>query len=632
MHNYMLIFLNILNKKANLTLTRAGERISIRSVHEHDIFNMMTDGAGCAKRGAKRRLLCGEYIRTTAKQWVLDAGRMAIAGRSAGGDDITDVRADQQSFSKSAGAFQSRNTREDGGHIALSDEEGAVGKPFNQEDTMKAIMVMFDSLNRRCLPPYGCDWVYAPNFSRLAQRSVTFDNAYSGSLPCIPARRELHTGRLNFLHRSWSPLEPFDDSMPEMLHQAGVHTHLISDHAHYWEDGGATYHTRYSTWECVRGQEGDPWKGNLSKEIRPETIVGRPGPVLPFKERAQRQDAVNRVYMRDYAHSCQTRVFDGGLEFIETNRTYDNWFLQIESFDPHEPFFTYEQFLGLYEKRDIGRVLDWPPYDTVKETPEEIEHIRTRYAALLSMCDANLGRVLDLMDRYDMWKDTMLIVNTDHGYLLGEHGWWAKNMMPCYDEIAHIPLFIWDPRSQKAGERRGSLVQTIDLAPTLLEYFGLNPTGDMLGLPLNKTISRDEPVREYALFGYHGGQMNITDGRYVYMHNVADPEAPLYNYTLMPLNMSWRMGPELSQATLTKPFGFTKQMPLLKIPARTIAARAFEYSSQMFDLKRDAEQNTPLDDGEQEARLKKAIVALMRENEAPEELYQRLGLRGISTE
>ena len=87
---------------------------------------------------------------------------------------------------------------------------------------MKAIMVMFDSLRRDLLPPYGCDWVHAPNFRRLAEHAVTFDNHYVGSLPCMPARRELHTGRHNFLHRGWSPLEPFDDSMPELLKKSGV--------------------------------------------------------------------------------------------------------------------------------------------------------------------------------------------------------------------------------------------------------------------------------------------------------------------------------------------------------------------------------------------------------------------------
>ncbi|MEU3958158.1 sulfatase-like hydrolase/transferase, partial [Streptomyces achromogenes] len=106
---------------------------------------------------------------------------------------------------------------------------------------MKAVMVMFDSLNRHMLPPYGGpEWVHAPNFARLAARTVTYDTCYAGSMPCMPARRELHTGRHNFLHRGWGPLEPFDDSMPELLKQNGVHTHLVSDHQHYWEDGGAT--------------------------------------------------------------------------------------------------------------------------------------------------------------------------------------------------------------------------------------------------------------------------------------------------------------------------------------------------------------------------------------------------------
>ena len=123
---------------------------------------------------------------------------------------------------------------------------------------MKAVMVMFDSLNRRMLRPYGCDWTHTPNFDRLASRSVTFANSYVGSMPCMPARRELHTGRYNFLHRSWGPLEPFDDSMPEILKRDGVYTHLTSDHYHYWEEGGASYHTRYSSWEISRGQEADP--------------------------------------------------------------------------------------------------------------------------------------------------------------------------------------------------------------------------------------------------------------------------------------------------------------------------------------------------------------------------------------
>ena len=114
---------------------------------------------------------------------------------------------------------------------------------------MKAIMVMYDSLNRHMLPNYGCDWTIAPNFHRLGKRSVTFDTVFVGSMPCIPARRELHTARYNFLHRSWGPFEPFDDSAIEIIGNNGIYTHLVSDHLHYWQDGGATYHERFNSWE-----------------------------------------------------------------------------------------------------------------------------------------------------------------------------------------------------------------------------------------------------------------------------------------------------------------------------------------------------------------------------------------------
>ena len=65
---------------------------------------------------------------------------------------------------------------------------------------MKAIMVMFDSLNGHMLPPYENNFVKAQNFTKLAEKTVKFTNAFAGSMPCMPARRELHTGRYNFLH------------------------------------------------------------------------------------------------------------------------------------------------------------------------------------------------------------------------------------------------------------------------------------------------------------------------------------------------------------------------------------------------------------------------------------------------
>ncbi|WP_402469448.1 sulfatase [Isoptericola aurantiacus] len=488
---------------------------------------------------------------------------------------------------------------------------------------MRAIMVMFDSLNRQMLPPYGADWVHAPNFRRLADRTATFDNCYGGSMPCMPARREMHTARHNFLHRSWGPLEPFDDSVPAMLSAAGVHTHLATDHQHYWEDGGATYHTRYSTFEMFRGQEGDPWKGQVADPQIPESA----GTTARLKPNLWRQDWVNRSHLTDEADHPQTRTFDAGVEFIETNKDQDDWFLQIETFDPHEPFFSYAQYKRHYDTGYDGPHFDWPSYSQVTEDADVVEHGRAEYAALLSMCDHSLGRVLDLMDEHDLWDDTLLIVNTDHGFMLGEHGWWGKNIQPWYDETIHTPLFIWDPRTGVAGERRESLVQTIDFGPTLLDFFGVTPTPDMQGRPLTDVVARDEPIRTAGLFGIFGGHVCVSDGRYVYMRaSTTAQNGPLFEYTLMPTRMNGFFGAgELGAAEHVDGFSFTKGTKVLRTPAQSFVT-PYVFGTQLFDLTEDPHQTRPLRDEALELRMATMLRDLLADSDAPQEQFVRLGL------
>ncbi len=483
---------------------------------------------------------------------------------------------------------------------------------------MKAVIVMYDTLNRNFLPPYGCDWVKAPNFKRLAERSVTFDTAYAGSLPTIPCRRELHTGRHNFLHRGWGPVEPFDDSMPEILNTAGVRTHLASDGYHYWEDGGATYHNRYGSWEFFRGQEGDFWHADLTVEF-PEWLS---------KSRVHKQDYVNRQYMREEKDWPQSGTFAAAERFLRTNSGVDGWMLQAETFDPHEPYFSPQKYRDLYPHKWDGHARDWPGYQG-EESPELIEHYRCEYAALVSMCDASLGKVLDSFDALNLWPDTLLIVTTDHGFLLGEHGWTGKMRMPCYDEVARVPLFIWDPRSGKRGERRRSLVQTIDIAPTLLDLFQVDIPADMQGKALAEAIAEDKPVREAGLFGTHAAHVNITDGRYVYMRaprNAANE--PVNNYTLFPTKMRGYLGSEfLARAEMAPPFGFTKGLPVIKIPAKGLPS-FHEFGNLLFDTETDPKQEHPISDPEVEKRLIGQLIRLMKENEAPAEQFTRLGLDG----
>jgi arylsulfatase A-like enzyme len=486
---------------------------------------------------------------------------------------------------------------------------------------MRAIFLMFDSLNRHWLPAYGGMEVDLPNFRRLAERTVTFDQCHVGSMPCMPARRELHTGRYNFLHRGWGPLEPFDESMPALLDAAGVHTHLVTDHQHYWEDGGGgTYHNRFSTYEFVRGQEGDRWKGRLGK-VREPAHLGR----------VDRQDLINRAEIHRRGMHPQEETISLGLDFLEANAEQQNWFVQIETFDPHEPFFAPERHRARVGAIDQGPMFDWPKYQQVTETDEAVARCRREYAALLSLCDESLGRVLDTMDRLNLWEDTLLIVGTDHGFLLGEHEWWAKCKMPFYNEIARTPFFVWDPRSGKSGERCDALVQLIDLPPTLLDLFEVDIPASMRGRSLATVMDEGAAFREAALFGMFGSHLNITDGRYVLMQAPAT-ESELNEYTLMPTRMRRRFTrSEMTGCELLPAQPYSNGFPVLKVPSAatmpTGSGSLAPLETMLFDRAKDPQQNAPFRDAAIEQRLKALAFRLLVENEAPAEVFARYGLK-----
>jgi arylsulfatase A-like enzyme len=420
--------------------------------------------------------------------------------------------------------------------------------------------------------------------------------------------------------------------MPEMLREAGVHTHLATDHQHYWEDGGATYHTRYNTSDLVRGQEGDAWIG----QVEPLPAVDR---VIARDDVMSRQDAANRQVTSDPTQFPMNVTFSKGIEFIRRNYQADRWLLQIETFDPHEPFLSLDEFREPFRQHFDeyeGKPLEWPPYRQVQESREAVEHARYEYAALVNGCDQRLGQVMDVFDELNLWEDTMLIVCTDHGFLLGEHDCWAKCWMPFYNEIANTPFFVWDPRApHRAGQRSEALVQPmIDLAPTLLSYFGLTPTANMTGHDLASVIAENGSVRDYAIYGLFGAQVNITDGEYVYMRGPVSAEnLPLNEYTLMPTRMRRRFTPEeLSQVTeLAPPFSFTKGCATLKVPSTP--KQSLErgrggdvLATMLFDLDADPSQIKPIQEAKTESRFRSALVEEMTRCDAPLEQFVRLGL------
>ena len=506
---------------------------------------------------------------------------------------------------------------------------------------MKLIFLLFDSLNRKALSCYG-EAVPTPNFDRLAEKSVRFENHYAGSLPCMPARRDHHTGRYNFFHSAWGPLEPYDNSYSRLLRESNnTYTHLVTDHLHYFEDGGMCYHSTFDTWINIRGQEYDPWKPTLSanREKLSKSFDPRHYDFGDEKRSNHKlQHAVNRGFIEAESDFPLPQCFDAGFEFLDSARGVDNWMMQLECFDPHEPFHVPERFRQDHDKDHNGMVLDWPNYSKVTESEEEVQTIRAKYVGLVAMCDDYLGKLLDRFDAENMWDDTALIVTTDHGYLLSEHDWWAKVKMPQYQEISHIPLMIYHPKyEQFGGESRTSLTSVIDILPTMAEMFDVDIPAEVTGHSLVDLMEKETDIHDVVVSGVFGGPMLITDGRYAFHYRPKWLDSTnLFEYRLLPMHMRAPFSlQELRHMELTEPFDYTKGVSVLKIKARDDSKRIPNHDSEgfedtetrLYDLSIDPTEQQPFRDADIEFRLLQAAVAVMKANDAPAEMYERFELQ-----
>ncbi|MBO9608930.1 MAG: sulfatase [Paenibacillaceae bacterium] len=488
---------------------------------------------------------------------------------------------------------------------------------------MKAIVVLIDTLNRHSLSVYNSDTrVLAPNIERFARRSAVFGNHWAGSLPCMPARRDIFTGRLGFLERGWGGMEPFDVTLQERLTQGGVFSHLVTDHYHYFATGGENYVQPFTTWEFHRGQEFDPWVSTVKPPVMPASHIGR----------VNAQYERNRSLLASEEQYPTARTFQSACDWLEANRDADRFFLMVEPFDPHEPFDCPQEYLDLYGDTYDGPRYNWPNYGANPEEEEATAHLRNRYAGLLTMVDRRFGKLLDTLDRLQLWDDTLVVLTTDHGFLLGEHDMLGKNVMNVYNELAHLPLLVHLPGGAGAGRRIDALTQNIDLMPTLLDYFGLPVPASVRGGSLLALLNgRQDRLREAAIYGYFGLDVNVTDGAFTYFRTPARSDnQPCYLYTAMPTAFRRSVRAERPEDVACGAFLSGTDYPVLRFPARgagpELGHALLARKTQLFDIRADYLQRRPLDDAALEERMIRLMVGAMQEAQAPAEQFARLGL------
>ena len=487
---------------------------------------------------------------------------------------------------------------------------------------MRTIFILMDSLNRHMLPAYGNDWVRTPNIDKLAERGVVFENHYCGSMPCIPARRDLLTGRISFLETRWGPLEPWDDLLPDQLRdQTGTYCHMITDHPHYFNGGaGDRYHSTFDSWEYLRGQPWDPWHGVVHPKGLPE------GARTYCYTKYRHQHLANLEYRDaedDESHSS-VQCTQAACDFVDRNHDADNWHLHLELFDPHEPFDCPRTYLDEYGDTWSGPPYtcpDYAPLDEETDTAEAIEHVRKAYAGTLTMSDRWLGLLFDKMDRFNMWQDTAVILTSDHGYLLGEHGYWAKNYMLCYDELVHLPLIVWHPEA--APGRRQALTGAIDIMPTIMDLHGAkDEPPSVMGKSLSRLLRSDQEHHDALLFGYFGREVALTDGRFTH-HRMPLPGS-VCHYHFTDFNLA---GPDAVRGAAFGPFlRWCQGMPHFRAEQLSSRPRFGPDHHLIYDLHNDRHQEHPIVDAALERDLAEKMKLLLQRADAPACQFTRLAL------
>ncbi len=379
-----------------------------------------------------------------------------------------------------------------------------------------------------CWSKEAPDWVVpTPNLDRLAARGTVFDNCWCGSTPCMPARRDIYTGRYEFLERGWGPLEEDDLDLPRQvsgppnrslrwMRENGHNvSYLVTDHFHLWEQGSGNYHMGYTGFDFVRGKESDAWyTAPFDGFDCPDAMA------MGKNERHWRNVHHIRSSEDDWFSPL---VFDKAAKWLEANHGYEDFYLHIDEFDPHEPLDPPEDLVKMFDPEGYSRfpAVNWPyaPWEG-RLSEAEFRNVRARYAANVVLVDRALGRLFDAMDKLDLWQNTLVIFTTDHGTYNGDHGRVGKLQTHEHDACGHIPFIMAHP-TLAHGERRSQLVQLVDIYPTALAAVG-KPLPQM---PVDRPLhginllpvleDADASTRDYAIAGQFGQSVTITDGDWI---------------------------------------------------------------------------------------------------------------------
>ena len=371
------------------------------------------------------------------------------------------------------------------------------------DEKLNVLFIAADDMN--CdLSAYGDSQVKTPNLERLAKMGVRFDNAYCQQPLCGPSRASLMTGLrpdtldMHTLKHELRQKNPNVITLGQLFRNNGYFSARAGKIYHYGNPGqiGTDANDDPATWD----QRFNPAGIDKTQEDK----ITRYGP----------QKGGLGISMAWWNPVSDDDVHTDGMvatkiiELIEEKRD-EPFFLAAGFFNPHCPYVAPNKYFDLYPLDQItipdleeakADLADVPPMAIQRDTPnwpyyfknvtvENARKCKQAYYACNSFVDAQVGRLLDALEKNDLTKQTIIVFWSDHGYFLGEKGLWYKRK--AFERAVRMPLIIAAPGLAK-NATASKMAELLDLYPTLADLCGLTPPGNLEGASLRPLLENPE--------------------------------------------------------------------------------------------------------------------------------------------